>query len=186
MNKSVFTTLCLLFTTMQVFAERGSVVKDGITKTGDILQLAIPLSALAYSSSIGDWKGVQQLAYSVGSTLVVTYTLKYIIKEERPYQDESTIGLTFPSGHTSFAFSGAGYWQMRYGWHIGAPMYAAAVFVGYSRNHARMHNWLDILAGSAIGIGTNLLFTQKYHNENIHLYVTPTNSGALFSFNIRF
>ena len=186
MSKSVFTTLCLLFMTMPVFAQRGSAVNDGITKTGDILQLAIPLSALAYSSSIGDWKGVQQWAYSIGSTLAITYILKYTIREERPYQDENTKGVTFPSGHTSFAFSGAGYWQMRYGWRIGAPMYAAAAFVGYSRNHARMHNWLDIITGSAIGIGTNLLFTKKYHNKNIHLCVTPTNSGVSLSCNIKF
>lgn len=186
MKKSIFTTLCLLFATTSVLAERGFAVKDGITKTGDILQFAIPLSALAYSSGIGDWKGVQQLAYSIGSTLIVTYALKYTIKEERPYQEENVRGHTFPSGHTSFAFSGAGYWQMRYGWRIGAPMYVAAAFVGYSRNHARMHNRLDILTGAAIGIGANLLFTKKYNNENTHISVAPTNGGALFSFHIKF
>jgi membrane-associated phospholipid phosphatase len=186
MREIIHIALCLLFLTTPVFADRGTVVKDEITKTGDVLQFAIPVFALSYSCYIRDWKGVEQLAYSIGATLVVTYALKYTIREERPYQDEDTKGTTFPSGHTSIAFSGAGYCQMRYGWRIGAPMYAAASFVGYSRNHARMHNWFDILAGAAIGIGANLLFTTKYNNENTHISMSRTNGGTVLCLNINF
>ncbi|MCL1916224.1 MAG: phosphatase PAP2 family protein [Desulfovibrionaceae bacterium] len=161
-------------------------MNDGITRGGDILQWAIPLSALMYSYAIGDWQGVKQLGYTAGSTLAATYVLKYTINEERPYQDEDTSGHTFPSGHTSVAFAGAGYWQMRYSWYVGVPMYAAAAFVGYSRNHAKMHNWFDISIGAAMGIGANLLFTVRYNDENTQISIAPADGGAMFRFSARF
>ena len=163
-----------------------AVRNDEITRSGDILQLVIPLSALLYSASIGDWQGVKQFGYVSGSTLGTTYALKYTVREERPYQAEGAKGHTFPSGHTSFAFAGAGYWQKRYGWQVGAPMYAAAAFVGYSRNHARMHNWLDIASGAAIGIGFNLLFTSRYGNDTAQVSAVPMYDGLMLRFDARF
>lgn len=172
--------------TSPALANRHARVSDGITKTGDILQLAIPLSALAYSAVNKDYQGIKQLLQASLSTLAVTYMLKYATQEERPYQDEDVKGNTFPSAHTSFAFAGAGYWQMRYGWHVGAPMYVAAAFVGYSRHHAKMHNWLDIAAGAALGIGSNILFTSRFNDEAAQLLFAPTNGGAILRFNIKF
>ena len=186
MKKILFATFYIMFATAPVFAGRGGPVSDLVTKTGDVLQFAIPLSALAYSSAIGDWQGAKQWGYVSGATLGTVYVMKYTFHEERPYEDEGSRGRTFPSGHTSFAFAGAGYWQMRYGWYVGAPMYAAAAFVGYSRNHARMHNWLDIATGASIGIGFNMLFTTRYNNENVRMGVAPTDGGAMFNFSARF
>ncbi|MCL2017434.1 MAG: phosphatase PAP2 family protein [Alphaproteobacteria bacterium] len=165
---------------------RGHPVNDRITRLGDIAQFVPVLSALAYSSFIQDWRGVQQLGLATGSTMATTYTLKYTIREERPYEPEDSKGHTFPSGHTAFAFAGAGYWQMRYGWYVGAPMYAVAAFTGYSRNHARMHNWTDIVVASSIGIGFNYLFTTKYVPENTRISVSPTDGGAMLQFNTMF
>jgi membrane-associated phospholipid phosphatase len=118
--------------------------------------------------------------------MAATYILKYTTNEERPYQDEDSSGHTFPSGHTSFAFAGAGYWQTRYGWRIGAPMYAAAAFVGYSRNHARMHSWLDIATGAALGVGFNILFATRYNSGDTQIFIAPTEGGAALGINARF
>jgi len=187
LRKIVFVALGLVaLTAPPAFAERGGTRSDGITRTGDVLQLAIPFSALGYSAFTDDWPGVEQLGYAAGSTLALTYILKYTIREERPYQNEDTTGHTFPSGHTSLAFAGAGYWQQRYGWRVGAPMYAAATFVGYSRNHARMHTWVDISTGAAIGVGFNLLFTSQYDNENTQIHIAPTDGGAMLGLNAKF
>ena len=157
-----------------------------VTIAGDYIQLALPLSALAYSMFISDWQGVGQLAYATTSTVIATEILKRTIDEERPYQDENASGRSFPSGHTSFAFAGAGYWQMRYGWYVGAPMYAAAAFVGYSRNFSHMHNWTDIAAGAALGIGFNILFTSRYIPDGTNISVSPTDGGAMLRFNTVF
>ena len=136
---------------------------------GDITQLAIPLSGLIYSSIIEDWEGAKQLAFSYTSTAAATQALKYTIREERPNQPEGAKGTSFPSGHTSSAFAGAAYWQTRYGWEIGAPMYGAAAFVGYSRVRARKHNWSDVIAGAALGIGVNYVFVTEYAKDPIQL-----------------
>ena len=151
---------------------------------GDWIQILLPASAFIYSASIDDWQGTKQLAYSVGSTWATTEVLKITIQEERPHAPEGTKGRTFPSGHTSFAFAGAAYWQRRYGWEIGVPMYAAAAFVGYSRVRVKMHNWTDVAVGAALGIGFNLLFTDRYDNTSIS--VVPTDGGAYLRFNTRF
>ena len=156
-----------------------------IERAGDWGQLAIPISAAIYSAVIGDWNGAGQLAMSYGSTAAATYALKYTIREERPYEPEGAKGTTFPSGHTSSAFAGAGYWQRRYGWHIGAPMYAAAAFVGYSRVRTGWHNWLDVGTAAAIGIGFNYLFATRYAPD-AQISVQPTDGGAYLSFIQRF
>ncbi|MDR1476980.1 MAG: phosphatase PAP2 family protein [Rickettsiales bacterium] len=153
---------------------------------GDMVQMVIPLSALAYSAAIGDGEGVWQWTEAVGSAALATQALKYTVKEERPYEEEDSKGLTFPSGHTSFAFSGAAYWQRRYGWEIGAPMYAGAAFVAYSRVHARKHNWFDVAAGAAIGYGFNYLFTGEYVPEGMRASLSPADGGARFDLRMMF
>lgn len=157
-----------------------------IGEIGDWVQVLIPLSALAYSTYIGDWQGDKQLAYSVGSSWATTEILKNTIREERPYEPEDTTGKSFPSGHTSFAFSGAAYWQRRYGWEIGAPMYLGALFVGYSRVRVKMHNWTDVAAGAALGIGFNYLFTSRYEETGTSVAIEPTDGGAYLHFSTRF
>lgn len=69
----------------------------------------------------------QATAYSTA----VTYALKYSIREPRP---DSGARESFPSGHTSSAFSFASYigCQHSLGWGLAA--YTLAGFVGYSRS----------------------------------------------------
>ena len=172
------------YTTSRGYSLSDSEARMG--NVGDWLQLLIPLSGLAYSTAIGDYEGDLQWAKAVGSTWVTTEILKYTVAEERPGQPEDSDGRTFPSGHTSFAFSGAAYWQMRYGWYIGAPMYAAAAFVGYSRVRVKAHNWLDVSTAAALGIGFNLLFTSKYLPEDVNVTAMPTDGGAYIGFSTRF
>lgn len=145
-------------------------------RLGDWIQLAIPASALAYSAAISDWKGAGQLVLSAGTSAAATQILKHTVKEDRPNQPDDTEGSSFPSGHTSFAFSGAAYWQTRYGWKIGAPMYLAASYVGWSRVHAEKHRWADVAAGAALGIGVNFIFVDRYPGVNVS--VAPTDGGA--------
>jgi len=160
--------------------------KGGFEIAGDWLQLLIPLSGLAYSTAISDWRGDLQWAGAVGATWVTTEVLKKLVHEERPFQPEGAHGDSFPSGHTSMAFAGAGYWQRRYGWEIGAPMYATAAFVGWSRVHAGKHNWTDVIAGAGIGIGFNYLITTRYVPPGTEISVSPTDGGAMLRFNTIF
>ena len=151
---------------------------------GDIMQFVIPMSGLVYSSVISDWSGVGQFGLSYGSTFVATQGLKRVVDSERPVNEGSAPRYdSFPSGLTSGAFSGAAYWHMRYGWEIGLPMYALAGLVGYSRVHADKHDEIDVLAGAAIGVGFALLFVSRYQPKNTHVYVAPTDGGAMLRLN---
>jgi PAP2 superfamily len=91
------------------------------------------------------------LFLALGRTAVITGVLKEVVHEERPNGGQHS----FPSGHTSSAFCGAEFIRKEYGWAWGAPAYAAATYVGWSRVEAKAHHWHDVVAGAAIGYFSN-------------------------------
>jgi hypothetical protein len=146
--------------------------KDALfTQTGDVLRFAMPASALGYSLIIKDFDGAKSWCWSVGSVVVLTEGLKYAVGRPRPYQNPDERGLSFPSGHTAWAFAGAAYWQRRYGWKTGAPAYALAAAVGYSRVWSKHHYWSDVIAGAAVGIAVPYIFTKPYGYEKVQINV---------------
>jgi membrane-associated phospholipid phosphatase len=104
---------------------------------------------------------------SVLVELVISEGLKYAINRERPGDkypgiifpyNHSTHGYSFPSGHSSLAFSVAASVSLAYKkWYITAPAYIWATTVGYSRIYLGVHYPSDVLAGAAIGIGSAYL-----------------------------
>jgi membrane-associated phospholipid phosphatase len=79
---------------------------------------------------------------------VYTGILKYTVQRERPDGSDS---LSFPSGHTSTAFSLATVASHHYGWKIGLPAYALATGIGLSRIEQDRHHLSDVVAGAALG-----------------------------------
>jgi hypothetical protein len=136
---------------------------------GDVLQYVVPAVALSLTFLLnGHSDGAplnfdsDDLLYLNGSprhdlvlavvrAAVVTNGLKYAVNERRPNGGANS----FPSGHTSFAFTGAEFIRKEYGWAWGVPAYAVASYVGWSRVEARAHYTHDVLAGAAIGILAN-------------------------------
>jgi membrane-associated phospholipid phosphatase len=59
---------------------------------------------------------------------------------------------SFPSGHTSAAFTTASVLQRHYGWKVGLPAYGMAAYVGGSRIGENRHYLSDVLFGAALGI----------------------------------
>jgi membrane-associated phospholipid phosphatase len=130
---------------------------DYFEVAGDIGQYAIPAAGLGIALVKKDWKGCLQLTCAFAATLGVSYALKYTVHEARPNGGT----LSFPSGHTSSAFCGAAFLDMRYGHSYGIPAYAAASLVGWSRIESNNHYPVDVLAGAAIGIISNMIFTRS-------------------------
>jgi len=138
-------------------------------KLGDTLQYAVPAAALALTFLLKsdtesgrldfntdglihlDGSPRHDLALAVGRSVLLTEGLKYAFNESRP----NGATHSFPSGHTSFAFTGAEFIRKQYGWLWGIPAYAAASYVGWSRVESREHYTHDVLAGAAIGILVN-------------------------------
>ncbi|GIU29325.1 phosphatase PAP2 family protein [Shewanella sp. MBTL60-007] len=135
-----------------------------ISDLGDVVQIALPAGALIGSLWIGDTEGAWQLAKGAAATGIITHTMKFGYERLRPDGSESN---SFPSGHTSAAFSGAAYIHHRYGNAWGIPAYAAATFVGASRVWANRHYVDDVLAGGSIAVFSSLYFTDPYNSSDL-------------------
>lgn len=130
---------------------------------GDILLFTMPAMALGSTFIWQDGqKGTYQFSKALAGTLAVTYGLKLAINKERPNGENNN---SFPSGHTSIAFTSAAFVQKRYGWEYGIPAYLLAGYVGYTRIEVNKHDAVDVLAGAAIGIGMGYLFTKRYEGN---------------------
>jgi membrane-associated phospholipid phosphatase len=105
------------------------------------------------------------LGASLLSSAIITNILKYSINRPRPFvtypiiDKQATAGSpSFPSGHTSDAFSLATSLSLTYPrWYIIIPSYAWAVAVAYSRMDLGVHYPSDVLAGAIIGAGSAFL-----------------------------
>ena len=155
------------------FAEVSAFAEDDIEKAGDVLQIAIPITAFGYALISGDKDGRTQLLKSVAMANGITGTLKPLLNHERPNGKD----FSFPSGHTTSAFLGAAFFQRRYGWKVGMLAYALAAFVGYSRIESQNHYLQDVVAGAAIGIGSVHFFIRSQESLEIMPYFREDKAG---------
>jgi membrane-associated phospholipid phosphatase len=139
-----------------------------ITNSAEPLSIAIPASMLTIALINKDQdllaKGIYTSA-SFLSTVIIATSLKSAVKRERPfvtYPDIERVargtGYSFPSGHTSVAFSTATSLSISFPkWYVIAPSYLWAGLVGYSRMDLGVHYPSDVLAAAVIGTGSAFL-----------------------------
>jgi membrane-associated phospholipid phosphatase len=150
---------------LATLASAREVPADTVETLGTVGSIALPAAGLAVAAAHADGRGVLQLAEAYGSAMAVVYILKPLVDRQRPDGGSQS----FPSGHTASAFAGAAFLERRYGWKYGVPAYAVATFVGWSRVEAKRHWTSDVVAGGAIGIAGNLVFTHRWS----HVVVQP-------------
>ena len=78
---------------------------------------------------------------------VLTRSLKIVVDRTRP----SGGGHSFPSGHSSATFTSAAVLHSHFGWKVGAPAYAVAGLVGWTRVRDRAHWLSDVAVGATLG-----------------------------------
>lgn len=178
MKKMTAVLLLVVFSVVPSVAQTQEVsdCRKAVRYSGDALLVAMPLATLTSVLVMQDWQGLKQAAFSTAATLGTTYLLKYTVRKERP---DGSNSLSFPSGHTSIMFANAAFVQRRYGWKWGAPAYALATYVGWSRTYARKHDWWDVAAGAAIGAGCSYIFTRPFAREH-NLSIVPVSNGTHF------
>ncbi len=154
-SKSILISLLIGIISLSPLSAR----KRSTTETaGDVIQITIPVTALLIAFGKDDTQGMKQLFYSVAASTAVTWGLKLAVNKKRPKGGK----YSFPSGHTSLAFSGASFLGMRYGCAYGIPAVGAASYVGYSRTHAKRHDWADVIGGAVVGGLSSYVFTTSY------------------------
>jgi len=153
--------------------------------SGDILMIALSAAGLTTLFK-KDLEGTKQFALSFGTGFIVTHNLKLIIKKQRP--EGRNLYDSFPSGHTSSAFSGASFIQRRYGWEYGKWAYVLAGIVGLSRMEGSdgWHDHWDVLAGAIVGIGSTYIFTKPYEEQKIKLNFATNDETHLLSLRYKF
>jgi hypothetical protein len=166
-NKVLAVLAALMLPCLSPAAEPLTHSRRQVEKAGNVLQYAIPAAGwlatwfLEPRPEAGNGEGSHwllmggtprhDLYVAIGRSWAATAALKYSVDETRPDGGSRS----FPSGHTSLAFTGAEFIRKEYGWGWGAPAYLAAGFVGWSRVEAHRHYTRDVLAGAAIGILAN-------------------------------
>ena len=172
MNKFVlfFTLLCL------------PAVTKGQDRFDDVLQYVSYTSVFALKAvgvpSRNNWpKLAATAAASWVGTAGVAYVLKHSVKEWRPDQSDQ---LSFPSGHSAFAFAGATVLRKEFGhvtpW-IPVVGYSIAVATAIDRVAKDRHYWYDTVAGAGIGIlSTEISYflSDMVFGKNNHLTLTFT------------
>lgn len=176
---------CLLFSQTSIAQDTN--VIDSQTETiqniGDAFLIGLPIATVATSFIIGDEKGAWQFTKGLILTAGVTAGLKLGISKERPDMSNDN---SFPSGHTSTVFHSAGYVHRRYGFKYSIPSYLLAGFTAASRIDSKKHDIIDVIAGAAIGLGSNLLFTTEYQREHMELSFSSNQGNYLMGFNYKF
>ena len=146
-----------------------SAQRKAVERSGDVLVFATPVASLVTTLVMKDYEGLKQAAFSGATALATTYALKYIVQKQRPDQSNN---LSFPSGHSTVSFTGAAFLQHRYGWKFGIPAYALSTYVAWSRVYGKKHDYWDVLAGAAIGIGSAYIYTRPFAKKH-SLAITP-------------
>ena len=147
----------------------------GISHSGIILPVGVPTAMGIYALIKKDQPLLKDAIYigtSIIEALGLTYGLKYTIDRQRPYEKypdkirpiEPEDSPSFPSGHTTAAFSLATSLSITYPkWYVIAPSAIWACGVGLARINQGVHYPSDVLTGAAIGVGC--AFVNVYVNR---------------------
>ena len=149
-------------------------------RIGDISKYAVPAYALGLTIREDTWEGTMQFAQVYGATLLATEGMKHFIDAPRP---NSMDNKSFPSGHTSEAFSGATFIHARYGLRQAAVPYLLATITAYSRVDSEFHYVHDVVAGAALAGLFAFMFTDRY---KLPFTVSADTQGAMVNFSAKF
>ena len=153
--------------------------KSNTETLGDILSAIIPIGGYGTALYLDDKEGQTEFYKSYGTTLATTYALKYSVREKRPDSDAQD---SFPSGHTSSAFSGASFIHKRYGFKYAVVPYLGAIYTAYSRVHSNRHYRRDVVAGAILGTASSWYFTTSYNKVEITPSIESKYQGVKVSY----
>jgi membrane-associated phospholipid phosphatase len=154
-----------------------------LTKTGDILRIALPAAAAGISLWKGDYQGLFQFALAYGATIGIAEGMKQVIHERRP---DGSDWKSMPSASAASAQAASAFLWHRYGWEYGVPAFGLALLTGYSRVQAKKHHWYDVAASDVIAFSVNYLIVTRYHEPQPYRFsmgASPDGVSVQFAMN---
>lgn len=135
------------------------------------------------------------LTASIIAAGIISPAVKWVVGRVRPGDTPSSTDFrpfgsnhSFPSGHTTQAFSVASVISAHYDsvW-IDAAAYTTAAFVGYARHQHQAHWPSDIAAGALLGIAVgHTVVRLNEENRGAHIAVVPSENGPLMALVVPF
>ena len=122
--------------------------RDSSERSGDLLRIALPVTALALTITQHDPEARRPFYASFAAMALSTWGLKQAVDKPRP--DGSGTD-SFPSGHAAIAFHSAAFLHRRYGRRHGAWAYGLATVASWTRVQSDRHDTADVLTGAIIG-----------------------------------
>ncbi len=157
-------------------------VADGLSASVAPASFAAPAAILIVGlvkkdSALID-KGIKA-SVAFGVNAIVSLGMKYAVDRRRPFytypalfHPKSHVGpYSFPSGHTSFAFTTATSVTLSFPkWYVAIPAYAWAAGAGWSRMYNGVHYPTDVLMGALLGTASSFLSfkLEKLVNRKSH------------------
>lgn len=129
-----------------------------LEKIGDLLQYFVPWMALLAVALFGTQEGAWMWLYGSATVVGVTSVMKALFNKTalgvRPNGGEHS----FPSGHTSGAFSGAAFVLWYFGWMWALIPLGLAILTGLSRVLAKKHWVRDTIVGALLALAVQYYF----------------------------
>ncbi len=168
-------SLTLLAPAAPARAGAGRDISQFLSNTGNIVYLVAGVGLPLIEDGKNGKNHFLRSVDSVGTTVILTEGLKFIVHEERPDHSDND---SFPSGHASAAFSVA---TMESAFHPRqAPFwYAGAALIAGSRVALHRHYIHDVVAGGVLGYGISRLELGRKHGILLYPFIGPDNAAGL-------
>ena len=133
-----------------------------VSDVSDPIALAIPTACFTIgliNKDVSLKKKAVYMASCFATNAFATHIVKIAINRKRPVEKDPNFttvvaagSRSFPSGHTSEAFSMATSVSLSFPkWYVAVPAYSFASLVGYSRMYLGVHYPSDVIAGAILG-----------------------------------
>ncbi|NDW13274.1 PAP2 family protein [Bacteroides sp. 214] len=159
-----------------------------LSSTTPYVAIGVPAVMAIYGGIVKNEPLLKNALYvgsSVFEAIVLTYSMKYMIDRERPFEKypdkidprHRPSSSSFPSAHTAMAFSLATSLSIKYPkWYVIAPSATWACAVGIARLNDGVHYPSDVIAGAVVGAGCAVV--NIYINHWMQTWLFPQKKTA--------